>query len=172
MLPVQISTVETSLGWLGIATQGDELLKVSLAYRTATEAEKLLRKGLSPSDITKSAMRDLQRRLRLYCDGQADDFLDIKVADENLSPFLARVRRICRQIPYGETLSYGELAAKAGSARAARAVGNCMATNPTPIVVPCHRVVYSDGSIGHYSAAGGQRLKERLLVLEGAVATV
>ena len=72
----------------------------------------------------------------------------------------------CRRIPYGRTMSYAELAAKAGSPNAARAVGNCMAGNRIPLIVPCHRVVCSDGRLGSYSAPGGTRMKRRLLDLE------
>ena len=70
------------------------------------------------------------------------------------------------QNPVGTTLSYGQLAARAGSPRACRAVGNCIAGNKIPIVIPCHRVVLSGGGIGKYSAPGGARMKKRLLMIE------
>ena len=75
----------------------------------------------------------------------------------------------CRKIPYGKTLSYGQLAAKAGRPGAARAVGNHMAGNRTPIIVPCHRVLPSGGGLGGFSAAGGVALKRRLLEMELSV---
>jgi methylated-DNA-[protein]-cysteine S-methyltransferase len=70
-------------------------------------------------------------------------------------------------VPRGQTVSYGELAARAGNPKAARAVGTACARNPVPIVVPCHRVVGSSGSLVGY--AGGLERKERLLALEGAL---
>ena len=78
-----------------------------------------------------------------------------------------RVWSQLRAIPYGRTLSYGELAARLGTAGEARAVGRAAAVNPIPILVPCHRLVGSDGSLTGY--AGGVDLKRRLLELEGAL---
>ena len=80
--------------------------------------------------------------------------------------FRGEVLDALEDVPYGETISYGELAADAGRPGAARAVGTAMATNPLPIVVPCHRVTRSGGVLGSYG--GGIDTKERLLHLEGA----
>ena len=74
----------------------------------------------------------------------------------------------CRLIPYGQVLTYGELAERAGSPRAARAVGNVMRTNRFPLIVPCHRVVGAAGALGGYSAPTGLKMKRRLLRLEAA----
>jgi methylated-DNA-[protein]-cysteine S-methyltransferase len=72
----------------------------------------------------------------------------------------------CRAIAYGQTRSYGDLAVESGSPGAARAVGNTMATNRYPLVVPCHRVINADGSIGQFGAPEGSRMKARLLEME------
>ena len=80
--------------------------------------------------------------------------------------FHRTVLQACAAIPQGEVRSYGELAAAAGRPRAARAVGTAMATNPLPLVVPCHRVVRSDGRVGEYGAGGTAR-KARMLAAEG-----
>lgn len=89
--------------------------------------------------------------------------LDLPPADG----FRARALDELRRIPYGEMVTYAELAARAGNARAARAAGHACATNPIPIVVPCHRVVGSDGALRGYG--GGLGLKRQLLELEGAL---
>ncbi|MFH0920389.1 MAG: methylated-DNA--[protein]-cysteine S-methyltransferase [Fibrobacterota bacterium] len=81
--------------------------------------------------------------------------------------FAGRVMTALLRVPYGRTLSYGALARNAGFPGAARAVGTVMAKNPLPILVPCHRVILSDGCLGRYS--GGIGVKERLLRLERAV---
>jgi methylated-DNA-[protein]-cysteine S-methyltransferase len=81
--------------------------------------------------------------------------------------FRGDVLAALESVPYGETISYGELAAEAGRPGAARAVGTAMATNPLPIVVPCHRVTRAGGVLGHYG--GGTATKARLLRLEGAL---
>jgi len=83
------------------------------------------------------------------------------------SSFQRRVLQACRRIPYGRTVSYGELAAAVGSPGAARAVGQALGRNPVPLVVPCHRVVAADGSLGGFSA--GVSLKRKLLLLEGSI---
>lgn len=86
------------------------------------------------------------------------------------SGFSGRVIDACRRIPSGQVRSYAELAAEAGSPRAARAVGSAMAANPLPGVIPCHRVVRSDGRIGAYSAGGPDRKRE-LLAREGVASS-
>jgi methylated-DNA-[protein]-cysteine S-methyltransferase len=106
-------------------------------------------------------------RLQAYAVGQADDFLDVPLSDEELTPFQRQVIRHCRRIPAGQLLSYGQLAKKAGSPGAARAVGQVMRSNRWPLVVPCHRVIGAGGRLGGYSAPEGLALKVRLLELEG-----
>jgi methylated-DNA-[protein]-cysteine S-methyltransferase len=81
-----------------------------------------------------------------------------------LPPFHAKVLAAARRIPYGRTATYGELATRTGSPRAARAVGQAMAHNPVPLVIPCHRVLAAGGRLGGYG--GGLDLKRRLLDLE------
>jgi len=92
---------------------------------------------------------------------------NVPLANDSLTPFARKVQRELLKVPYGSVISYGELAAKAGSPRAARAVGGVMASNPFPLIVPCHRVVNADGRIGHYSAAHGSKTKTWLLEFEG-----
>jgi methylated-DNA-[protein]-cysteine S-methyltransferase len=81
--------------------------------------------------------------------------------------FAGRILRKTARIPFGDVRSYGQLAAQAGSPRAARAVGNALGSNPIPIVVPCHRVLHADGGLGGYS--GGLDRKRYLLALEGSL---
>jgi methylated-DNA-[protein]-cysteine S-methyltransferase len=114
----------------------------------------------------RGAAADIARRLTRYAAGEFDDFLDVEVETWQLSSFAAAVIEAVRQIPFGQTRSYGELAALVGRPRAARAVGSVMAKNRTPLVVPCHRVVGSGGAIGGFSAIEGVRMKRRLLELE------
>jgi methylated-DNA-[protein]-cysteine S-methyltransferase len=110
----------------------------------------------------------LRRRLLDFAEGRPDDFLDVHVQLPLLAEFALSVVERCRRIAYGDTLSYSELAAQVGSPRAARAVGNVMRTNRCPLIIPCHRVVHADGSIGQFSAPQGASMKERLLSLEQA----
>lgn len=102
---------------------------------------------------------------------QIDDYISGKSKSLELpymletTPFRAKVYEVTRNIPYGETLSYGEVAAKAGSPKAARAVGAAMAANPLPLIIPCHRVVGADCKLTGFG--GGLNIKEMLLKLEG-----
>ena len=102
------------------------------------------------------------RQLRSYFAGEREEF-DLPLAPEG-TPFQREVwRRLC-EIPYGETISYGELARRIGNPRASRAVGLANGSNPIPIVIPCHRVIGSNGKLTGYG--GGLPIKEKLLALE------
>src|SRR5262249_44145452 len=107
-------------------------------------------------------------RLQSYAAGNDESFGDVPLDLSHLSAFQGRVVRACRKISRGRVRSYGELAAVAGSPGAARAVGNVMAQNRYPIIVPCHRVVGSAGALGGFSARDGISMKRRMLEMEGA----
>lgn len=93
---------------------------------------------------------------------------DLPVDWRGMNPYQEQVLRVCYAIPYGKTRSYGELAVQTGRGKAgARAVGSIMAHNPIPIVIPCHRVVGTDGKLHGYGSPGGVDDKARLLALEG-----
>ena len=106
-----------------------------------------------------------RRALAGYFSGKNGHF-NLKVDWSRVDGFIRKALQICARIPHGQTWSYGEIARRAGSPGAARAVGQAMAKNPFPIVVPCHRVVKSDGSLGGFS--GGLHFKRALLRLESA----
>jgi len=112
-----------------------------------------------------SLRAELQHELQRYFQGQQVRFrTDLDLAD--LTPFQQRVLCACAEIPWGRTLTYGQLAEDVGHERAARAVGTALARNPIPIVIPCHRVVAANGRPGGYSAEQGIALKRWLLELE------
>lgn len=108
----------------------------------------------------------LAEKITAYLNGEKTRFTEQDLDWRAFSPFRLAVSRAAMKIPYGRTWSYGRLAQEAGSPRAARAVGGVMAANPFPIVVPCHRVIRSDGGLGGFT--GGLELKKRLLKMEGA----
>jgi methylated-DNA-[protein]-cysteine S-methyltransferase len=101
--------------------------------------------------------------------GGSQAVTEIPVAFRGGTPFQQRVWEELRTIPRGQTVAYGELAARLGMPGAARAVGSAVARNPISIVVPCHRVVAADGSLAGY--AGGVERKRALLALEGAISS-
>jgi methylated-DNA-[protein]-cysteine S-methyltransferase len=84
--------------------------------------------------------------------------------------FYRSVLRETEKLPFGATSTYGEIAARAGNARAYRAAGTALATNPIPLVIPCHRILRSGGSVGEYG--GGSAMKHSLLVAEGSLPAV
>lgn len=110
---------------------------------------------------------ELADKLTAYFAGKRIDFRAIALDLDWCTPFQRRVIEACREIPYGEVCTYADVAARAGSPRASRAVGNVMRSNRFPIVVPCHRVVRSGGGLGGFSAPTGIALKTELLQLEG-----
>ena len=115
------------------------------------------------------SLRDLVQRLQAVAEGAEDDFLDVELDLHDRTTFQRAVIDHCRQIRRGQVLTYGQLAARAGHPRSARAVGNVMATNRVPLIVPCHRVVGAGGNLGGFSAPQGLQMKRRLLRLEGAL---
>lgn len=157
---------DTRLGWIALALTQFGLRAASMPRPTPAAAMEDM--GLSEELVLaqEEELADLPHRLRLYAEGvptKFDDEVDLTWA----TPFQRAVLEALREVPYGETRSYRWLAEKAGSPRAVRAVGQVMAHNPVPIVLPCHRVVRSDGSLGGYS--GGLEVKTQLLRLERAM---
>lgn len=172
-----LSLANTALGWIGIERYENCLRRLYFDLPTESSLMQAVRQAraadgfLADSLELRSAEEDeLHGRLADFTLGVADDFLDVQIDVRHLTPFAQKVVDACRQIPLGQTRTYAELAAAAGSPQAARAVGNVMAGNRIPIIVPCHRVVGSGGSLGGYSATGGLRTKRRLLELEAAMA--
>jgi methylated-DNA-[protein]-cysteine S-methyltransferase len=102
-----------------------------------------------------------------YLDGSRQSF-ELEVDLSTVTPFQRRVLEAATRVPAGVVATYGEIARRIGKPRAARAVGQALARNPVPIVVPCHRVVAADGSLTGYSGRGGIETKAQLLRLEGA----
>lgn len=100
--------------------------------------------------------------------GEPRDLIDIVIDDAAISDFNRKVYAIARAIPAGQTMTYGEIAERLGDKALARAVGQAMGENPTPIVMPCHRVLAANGKSGGFSAPGGVVTKLRLLTIEGA----
>ncbi|EMI20073.1 methylated-DNA--protein-cysteine methyltransferase [Rhodopirellula maiorica SM1] len=119
-----------------------------------------------PSKAVRDWTQSLDERLRAFFELGCTTFETIPVDETNWTPFAKEVYRHCREIQPGTTLTYKQLAERAGSPRASRAVGSSMARNRIPIVIPCHRVVASSGHLCGFSAPGGLETKQYLLDLE------
>jgi methylated-DNA-[protein]-cysteine S-methyltransferase len=162
---LKYTVANINVGWVGVLGSRSGLLRLTLPQDSAREAERLLGGGVKEAVRSDGFFADLLARLNSYFAGQRvafDDRLDLSAA----SAFQGEVWRLARLIPYGETRSYGWLAERLGKAGAGRAVGQALARNPLPIIVPCHRVVAKDGRLGGYS--GGIDRKKFLLKLESA----
>jgi len=110
----------------------------------------------------RAPLKETTRQLQAYFAGELTNF-DLQLAPEGTPFQLAVWHRLC-DIPYGETISYGQLASRIGNPKASRAVGLANGSNPIPIVIPCHRVIGSNGKLTGYG--GGLPIKEKLLALE------
>ncbi|MEK6234149.1 MAG: methylated-DNA--[protein]-cysteine S-methyltransferase [Planctomycetales bacterium] len=155
----------TDLGWMGMLGSEHGLRRVSIGNSNLAAAKASLCDSVEEPSSEEDWDPELRRRLKAFAIGTQDDFLDVRTDLQGFTKFQHQVLDKCRKIPFGSRLTYGRLAAKAGSPKAARAVGSVMANNPIPLVIPCHRVVAANG-LGGFSAPSGLRLKKRLLALE------
>jgi len=160
---------ETYLGWMAVVGSSFGLQRVILPHRSKSAIlEQISRNSWSLDDNKYPELSGLAEDIKHYLEGEEVVFhyrLDLMAATE----FQKRVWCVVRKIPYSQTRSYLWVAKVLGLPGGAKAVGQALAKNPLPIVVPCHRVINSDGSLGGFS--GGIELKRRLLQIEGLGAT-
>jgi methylated-DNA-[protein]-cysteine S-methyltransferase len=165
LLDVAYTTADSPFGPLLLAKTPKGLVRVGLPNQDADALLTDLATRVSPRVIEAPAQLDEARReLDLYFAGDLTEFelpLDWQLSKD----FRRKVLRAIARIPYGQTRSYTQMAASAGNERAVRAAGTACGTNPLPLVVPCHRVLRSGGTLGGYG--GGLPMKEGLLRLEG-----
>lgn len=169
--PVYIGKTErTPLGVLWVAMTGDGLAAVEWDSAKAHFEHYLTKRLKRP--VVPSAEQTALPRLELtsYLLGDPRTF-SFPIDWSLLRPFQRAVLQIVYSIPYGETTTYAHIAEQIGRPHAYRAVGRANATNPMPLVVPCHRVIGMDGKLHGYGGGEGLKTKEWLLKLEGAVLT-
>jgi methylated-DNA-[protein]-cysteine S-methyltransferase len=169
--PPQAFAFLTDLGWLGVAYRDERLAAITMGHPSAAAAIAGLQVEAEWTDTDRSELphpvADVVERLERYAAGEEVSFADVPLDLSHLTAFQQKVVKVCRRIGRGKTKTYGELATAAGAPGAARAVGSVMAKNRLPIIIPCHRVVGSGGSLGGFSAPTGLTLKQRMLALEG-----
>ena len=160
---LRYDVLETTLGWVGVLTSGRGIRGMALPEPTPDEAVAHLGPEVRHAQLSPGAFSALHAKLERYFRGEPvtfDEPLDL----EGAGAFFRAAWRACQGIPRGETRSYAWLAAQAGRPKAPRTAGQAMARNRIPIVIPCHRVVGSNGDLGGYG--GGLDLKRQLLSLE------
>ncbi|MEA2994621.1 MAG: methylated-DNA-[protein]-cysteine S-methyltransferase [Alphaproteobacteria bacterium] len=160
---------DTAIGRCGIAWNGRGIVAAQLPEtdEAKTRARLLRRCPQAREEAPPPAVRQVIDRIVALLAGEAADLSDVALDMEGVPPFNRGVYEVARTIPPGQTLTYGEIAARLG-APDARAVGQALGENPFPPVVPCHRVVAAGGKTGGFSAPGGVDTKLRLLAIEGA----
>jgi methylated-DNA-[protein]-cysteine S-methyltransferase len=167
LLDVAYTEIDTPVGRILLAGTRRGLVKVAFPNRPADEVLEQLVQSVSPRVLESPARLDEARReLDRYFEGRLHDF-DLPLDWQLTHGFYRKVLRATARIPYGQTRSYKQMATKAGSARAVRATGSALGSNPLPIIVPCHRVLRTGGALGGYG--GGLETKQALLELEGAL---
>lgn len=166
LLDLVYRVVDSPVGELLLAATPAGLVRVAYASEDHESVLASLARTVSPRILREDrALDEVARELDDYFAGRRRSF-DVPVDLRLARGFRLGILQHLRDIPYGQTESYAAVAAAAGSPRAVRAVGSACATNPVPLVVPCHRVVRSDGGMGGY--LGGIAAKEYLLRLESA----
>lgn len=162
---MQWAIFPTAIGWFGVAGEGARVWRLVFGHSSAAQVRAALRRECGPLTEADWCPR-LRERLEAYAAGAADDFRDVEVEAPERTPFQRRVLRELRRVGFARTVTYGELAARCGAPRAARAVGTVMSKNRIPIILPCHRVVAAAGRLGGFSSPQGVAMKRRLLELE------
>src|SRR5262249_26776673 len=170
MREVGFTMFDTAIGRCAIAWSGRGVLAVQLPEKDDRQTRARLTeryrhaRETPPTPAVEQVIAGIVALLR----GEPVDFSSVELDMEDVAPFPRRVYDAARRIPSGTTLSYGEIAARIGAPRSARAVGQALGRNPLPILVPCHRVLAAGGRPGGFSANGGVATKLRLLAIESA----
>lgn len=167
-LTYQLAIFQTPLGWFGMLGRNGHLRNIRIGQPSRKAVEEVFQEMLEDASVEVTSWNpELENRLCRFARGEAVSFEDVTLEwPKPLTEFRGRVIQQARRIAWGETVTYGELAERAGSPAAARAVGSTMATNCFPIVVPCHRVVGCNDGLGGFSAPTGVNLKRQLLTME------
>lgn len=162
-------TTPTPLGplWAAITERG--LWSASYGIEESEFREQILERGPAEMIYDEVRLAEVLAQFEEFLAGKRKRF-DLAVDWRGMTPFQVAVRKAVMAVPYGETASYGDIAARVGVPRAARAVGGVQATNPISFVIPCHRIIGADGSLHGYGGYGGLETKRWLLDLEAGKA--
>jgi len=165
-LVLRYITFNTDVGWLGILGSAKGLLRTTLPQHSAEEALQRLGDGVNQAVWSPRQFEDLVERFKIYFSGHRVAFPD-ELDLSRATPFQRMVWEVTRLITYGETRSYAWVAEQISKPEAVRAVGQALGKNPLPIIIPCHRVITSDGKLGGFSE--GLEMKRFLIHMEASV---
>jgi len=164
MMHCYYAIFKTSWGWCGLVGSRDGLTRLILPQNTRGKVRKLIHTHTPEAVLDHASFKKTRQRLLAYFSGQSVTFPE--KMNVQLPPFIKKVLNVTRKIPYAQTMTYRDISNKIKSPGAARAVGNALGSNPVPIIIPCHRVLRTNGQLGGYSGTGGVGFKKRLLQLE------
>jgi methylated-DNA-[protein]-cysteine S-methyltransferase len=167
-----VCSFPSAIGDMAIAWESDQIVSIFLPEESQAQLLQKVRARLRApklewTECPPAFVGQMAASIRAHLRGEAQQFSLDRLAMKKGSPFFRKVYECSQRIPSGEVVTYRELAKEAGSPKAFRAVGQAMARNPFPIVVPCHRVVGTGKSPGGFSAHGGLTTKAKILKLEG-----
>lgn len=169
---IKYTIFKTKWGYFGLAGSEDGLSRTCLPLSNPEKVKSRLLIASETPQFEKQLFKKVQEQIIAYFEGERVNFQpDIPIVlvgqtsarRDGYSDFCRSVLIACREIKFGETVSYLGLAKKTGRPAASRAVGNALAQNPLPLIIPCHRIIRSDGGLGGFSAAGGTNIKAKLL---------
>ena len=164
---METTTFDTALGMFGIGWTDAGLARVQLPGLDAGAlAVRINRDGAVPGQPSRM-IEQLINRIDDYASGELVDFSDVVLDLSGVPTFHRRAYETLLAFGWGQTTTYGELARALGDVTLSRAVGQAMGANPMPLIIPCHRVLASNGKTGGFSAPGGAQAKVRMLALEG-----
>lgn len=167
LVDISYASVDSPFGPLLAARTTGGLVRLAFPEESVDAVLDRLAARISPRIVESAkALDETRRELEQYFAGARRDF-EIALDWSLIGPFAQKVLRVTAAIPFGGVSTYANVAAEAGSPRGSRAAGNALGSNPIPIVIPCHRVLRSGGSLGGYG--GGLDRKRHLLALEGAL---
>ena len=158
----------TTWGWAGFVVDRKGLRIFVLPEEGKEDVLFKIKKELKCNNLFEDnrGWENLIQKVKEYYTGKKVDFIDCQLNLDNYTNFQKEILQIVKKIPYGEIRSYKEAAEAAGYPRAYRAVGNTMRNNPLPLIIPCHRVIKSDGGLGGFSGKEGIALKRKMIDLE------
>lgn len=158
----------TEMGWVAVVMNEFGVVRASLPEPVMERAYDHVRPEIEHAELDPDFVIDVRELIQAYCAGNDVDLTLIPIDMASMSPFFKKAREACRSIPSGETRTYAWLAGQAGNARAARGAGQAMAKNPVALLVPCHRVIGSDGELHGFGGGVGLQMKQRLLQMEAS----
>lgn len=152
-------------GAVAVVVRGNSLLRVCFKCSPQEVVAAIRKLHPMAEQVATPLIKSWLKQLAEYFNGNRRIFT-VELENDALSDFARKVQQALVEVPFGQVVTYGDLAARVGSPMAARAVGRVMSSNPFPLIVPCHRVVNADGRIGQYSAADGTTTKAWLIDFE------